>query len=194
MNTFTSRTIIPEIEVKIHVKKEDVVNMIQIRIKRSLTEEEREEVWNQFRQTENWFDVFPEEDADQDFANPSYLYNTHFVEDVQDVIQNEVEAIVNESFQNQFENLFEASLEEVIQTLTLPKEEPITFDNLAQQSQKRIQDENVKNGLARCANESKAKSIQKWKQHYLKTHILLPEELCGETREKFLAHIDTFFQ
>jgi hypothetical protein len=43
----------------------------------------------------------------------------------------------------------------------------ITLDNIESRTQKEIQDENVKNGLARCANEKKDKSIEKWKNNYI---------------------------
>ena len=43
----------------------------------------------------------------------------------------------------------------------------ITLENIKFHTQKRIQDENVNNGLARCANEVRDKSIKKWKKNYI---------------------------
>ena len=43
----------------------------------------------------------------------------------------------------------------------------ITLENIESYTQKRIQDENVNNGLARCANEVRDKSIKKWKKNYI---------------------------
>lgn len=47
----------------------------------------------------------------------------------------------------------------------------ITLENIESRTQKEIQDENVKNGLARCANEKKDKSIEKWKNNYINENI-----------------------
>ena len=51
--------------------------------------------------------------------------------------------------------------------LGIPKMDEITLENIESHTKERIQDENVNNGLARCANESKDKSIEKWKKNYI---------------------------
>ena len=53
----------------------------------------------------------------------------------------------------------------------------ITWDNIESHTKEQIQNENVKNGLARCDNELKKKSVTKWRNNYLKIHnINLSEE------------------
>ena len=61
----------------------------------------------------------------------------------------------------------------------------ITLDNIESHTQKRIQDENVKNGLARCANELKDKSIEKWKNNYIESRT--QKEIQDENVKNGLA-------
>jgi hypothetical protein len=90
--------------------------------------------------------------------------------------------------------------------------EPITLESLEAQeyTQKRIQDENVKYGLARCSRECKQKSIAKL-HNFLSTHnarapsndickILLDEDKplhyvypVGKTKDDFVAYVYNFF-
>ena len=51
--------------------------------------------------------------------------------------------------------------------VSIPKMDEITLENIEFHTKERIQDENVNNGLARCANELKDKSIEKWKKNYI---------------------------
>jgi hypothetical protein len=84
----------------------------------------------------------------------------------------------------------------------------ITLESLETEyyTQKEIQDENVKYGLARCANETKEKSIQKLRNYLLTPkqpmtcRIRLdsdsPLEYCypiGKTKSDLVAHIYSFF-
>ncbi len=73
--------------------------------------------------------------------------------------------------------------------------------NLHEYTQKQIQDENVRMGEARCANESRAKSEAKFISAWNKQHstcqftidgkeYLIP---VGKSREDFVKHILDFF-
>ena len=57
-----------------------------------------------------------------------------------------------------------------IDSLEIPRDIPfeITLDNLNKYPKKRLQDENVKYGLARCENETKDKTINKLTGHFEK--------------------------
>jgi hypothetical protein len=92
----------------------------------------------------------------------------------------------------------------------------ITLESLKTEfyTQKQIQDENVKYGLARCKNETKAKSLQKLTQ-FLSTVkpadscSVKPADSCsiqinndmpinykypvGKTKDELIAHIYNFF-
>jgi len=86
--------------------------------------------------------------------------------------------------------------------------EPITLASLESEyyTQKRIQDENVKYGLARCQNETKEKSLLKLRNHL---HSIKHNESCeikldddkpliyvfplGKTKGDLVAHIYKFF-
>ena len=61
----------------------------------------------------------------------------------------------------------------------------ITLENIESHTQKQIQDENVKNGLARCANELKDKSIEKWKNNYIESRT--QKEIQDENIKNGLA-------
>ena len=61
----------------------------------------------------------------------------------------------------------------------------ITLENIEFHTQKRIQDENVNNGLARCANELKDKSIEKWKNNYIESRT--QKEIQDENIKNGLA-------
>jgi hypothetical protein len=51
----------------------------------------------------------------------------------------------------------------------------ITWDNVESHTKEEIQNENVKNGLARCANELKETSVEKWRKNYIKQQVTLQE-------------------
>jgi hypothetical protein len=51
----------------------------------------------------------------------------------------------------------------------------ITWENIELHTKEQIQNENVKNGLARCDNELKEKSIEKWRKNYIKQQLTLQE-------------------
>jgi hypothetical protein len=75
--------------------------------------------------------------------------------------------------------------------------------NLQEYTQKQIQDENVRMGEARCANESRAKSeakfISAWNKYYPTCQFIMDgkEYLIpipvGKSREDFVKHILDFF-
>jgi hypothetical protein len=85
---------------------------------------------------------------------------------------------------------------------------PITLNSLDTEyyTQKEIQDENVRLGLARCANETKDKSIQKLRNYLLSPKpsvackIQLDSDMpldykypVGKTKSDLVAHIYAFF-
>ena len=51
----------------------------------------------------------------------------------------------------------------------------ITCENIESHTKEQIQNENVKNGLARCDNELKEKSVKKWRENHNKEQTHLQE-------------------
>ena len=51
----------------------------------------------------------------------------------------------------------------------------ITCENIESHTKEQIQNENVKNGLARSAKESKEKSVKKWRKNYIKQNVTFQE-------------------
>ena len=86
-------------------------------------------------------------------------------------------------------------------------EEQITLESLETTlyTQKQIQDENVKNGMARCANETKDKSLAKLRTYLLMqkeqhVKIQLDRDICldftypvGKTKQDLLYVLYEFF-
>jgi hypothetical protein len=181
---------IPATSAKLSLSKQLVKQTLEKRTGRSISAEEWTNLWEEFRQSKNWFEVFPSESFKVGLRmyghSDELLYNECFEKPVQEVIQS--------TFNNLWENLFAAALDAAEESI-LTKEEPITLENIESQTQKRIQDENVKNGLARCKRETKEKTIQKWKEWYFKKHVLISDvELPkGKTREDLETHIQQFF-
>jgi hypothetical protein len=105
--------------------------------------------------------------------------------------------IVSDVWFNVLDDALKNDLDKAAAAFIVKEEETeITLANVENQTQKRIQDENVRNGLARCANESKKKSIEKWKRNYfLMEHnldiqnVVLPE---GKSEEDFMKHLEAF--
>ena len=75
--------------------------------------------------------------------------------------------------------------------------------NLKEYTQKQIQDENVKLGEARCANETREKLEAKFIKAYNKSNMCdfimdnknysIPLPPVGKSREDFIKHILDFF-
>lgn len=157
--------------IKLTITKQQVIGELSKRLQRTITEKEANDIWERFQTSNDWYNTFPEDAMKRrgirmytadDYQN----YCELFQESIQKVIQETGSYIFNELW----ERLFEEELYQIRRTLEQSPEESITLENVEQQTQKRIQDENVKHGLARCANETKKKSIEKWKEHYFQTH------------------------
>jgi hypothetical protein len=72
---------------------------------------------------------------------------------------------------------------------------PITLEDLETKffTKKQIQDENVRLGLARCANEKKAKSIAKLRAQLMATRVVPPPPsllLPSDAQTEFTTFID----
>lgn len=181
---------VPATTVKLSLSKQLVKETLEKRTGRSLSAEDWDTLWNEFQHSKNWFEVFPSESFKVGLRmyghSDEMFFNECFEKPVQEVIQS--------TFDNVWEDLFAVALDAAAESI-LTKEEPITLENIETQTQKRIQDENVKNGLARCKRETKEKTIQKWKEWYFKKHVLISntELPKGKTRGDLESHIQQFF-
>lgn len=197
-DTFEYEITIPETTALIQITKAQIVDEIETRVGRPLTDTEQETAWNDFRQSSDFCDVFAETLREQGIpcmGASGLSYRDNFEEDVETAIQDTVDEI----FSDRFSDFFGNSLDTIAEEIKVPHAEEtaveeITWTNIESQSQARIQDENVKNGLARYAKEVKQKSIDKWKAHYVNTRILgsavvLPD---GKSKEDLVKHIAAY--
>jgi hypothetical protein len=192
---FEYEIIIPETTAKITLTKETVVKNIENNIGRSLTEKEGISVWNKIKCSDDFYGIFPEYARSNGInyhgASDYQLYCDSFEQDVKKGIQDSVDGV----FSNLWDNFLERALDDIASELETKKNvEEITWDNIESQTQERIQDENVKNGLARCAKELKKTSIKKWREHYVNTHIIdssvtLPN---GKNKDDLVKNIITY--
>jgi len=201
-STFLYDIVVPETTAKIILTKEDIVAAVKKRLGRILTAEEESTVWTKIKTTDNWYDIFPRyaEESGIHVYGASELYHEVFQEGVEKAIQN----TIYDDFANLWDNLLERALDEVTEGLDEEEEaeeegeveasEELTWTNIESQTQTRIQDENVKNGLARCANEKKQRSIDKWRRHYVETKILGADMSVpsGTTKEELIEHTLAF--
>lgn len=170
MDTFEYEITIPESTALITIKKAQIVEDIENRVGRVLSEEQRTSVWDKFRQSDEFYDAFAEYFREQGIpcqGAHGLNYNELFKNSINKAIQD----TVDQDFSNYWEDLFGNSLDEIADDLKDNKDE-ITWDNIESHSQSRIQDENVKNGLARCQKELKKTSVKKWRENYVNTHII----------------------
>jgi hypothetical protein len=193
-STFEYEITIPETTALIKITKEDIVDDIENRVGRTLSEEEKKSVWDDFRNSDDFNDIFCENLREQGIPcqGASCLnYDDYFRQGVEISIQH----AVDQDFLNYWEDFFGNSLDEIADELKDKNNiEEITWDNIESHTQTRIQDENVKNGLARCAKELKKTSIRKWKEHYVNTHIInstvvLPN---GKNKEELVKNIISY--
>jgi len=232
-DTFEYEITIPETTALIQITKEQIVDEIEDRLERPLSKEEKDRVWDDFRHSDDFYDIFAELFREQGIpcmGASGLSYRQYFEEDVEEAIQSTVDEIFSHCWNDFFGNSLDTIAEEIKETaaeetaaeetaaeetkgeekvteetkageppavtpaIEAAVEEPITWANVESQSQIRIQDENVKNGLARCANEKKQKSIDKWRTHYVNTHILgsavvLPD---GKSKEDLVKQISAY--
>jgi len=193
-STFEYEITIPETTALIKITKEDIVDDIENRVGRTLSEEEKKSVWDDFRNSDDFNDIFCENLREQGIpcqGASGLNYDDYFRQGVEISIQH----AVDQDFLNYWEDFFGNSLDEIADELKDKNNiEEITWDNIESHTQTRIQDENVKNGLARCAKELKKTSIRKWKEHYVNTHIInstvvLPN---GKNKEELVKNIISY--
>jgi hypothetical protein len=236
-DTFTYEITIPETTALIQITKEQIVDEIEDRLERPLSKEEKDRVWDDFRHSDDFYDIFAELFREQGIpcmGASGLSYRQYFEPDVETAIQSTIDEIFSHCWNDFFGNSLDTIAEEIKESaaeetkeeekateeskaeepphvapaievaaeeppavapaIEAAVEEPITWANVESQSQIRIQDENVKNGLARCANEKKHKSIDKWRAHYVNTHILgsavvLPD---GKSKEDLVKQISAY--
>jgi len=174
---FEYEVTIPKTTAQIKISKDQVVLDIEKRIERSLSDEEKNKVWNVFCQSDDFHDVFAEYFREQGIpclGAQGFDYDNYFKEAVETAIQD----TMNECFSECWKDFFGNSLEEIANdikksgNINTVEEDKITWENIESHTQIRIQDENVKNGLARCKKENKKTSIKKWKKNYINTNII----------------------
>jgi hypothetical protein len=197
-STFEYEITIPETTAVIQITKDEIVEDIEHRVGRNLTDEEKKKVWDDFRNSDDFRDIFCEilrEEGIPCLGASGLSYSEYFEEDVEKAIQD----TVDENFRHCWEGFFDNSLEEIANEIKDNEADKknideITWDNIESHTQERIQDENVKNGLARCAKELKKTSVRKWKEHYVNTHIvnstvILPN---GKNKDEMIKNIISY--
>ena len=184
---------------ELRVEKKTIINTVSSRVGRQLTDTEADKVWKEIKHGDDWYGMFPSWAA----KNSVNMYGSddrmNYAEMFKEDIETAANKIVNDIWNNVFESVLESDLDKAAADLYIDEsEKEITLANVEKQTQKRIQDDNVQNGLARCANETKAKSIEKWKRNYfLMEHnldiqnITLPD---GKTEEDLIKHLEAFVQ
>jgi len=181
---------IPEMTAKLSLRKEEVVAKIEGHIGRALSEEQGRAVWSSIKKSNNWYGIFPgyaEEFGIHVYGDNDQLYNECFEEGAKKAVQESIDG----TFSDLWDNLLEKALAEAVETIDQEGEE-ISWENIESQTKTRIQDENVKNGDARCARELKETSIKKWRKHYIGSNIIgsIPG---GKKKDDLIAHILAFF-
>ena len=182
---------------ELRIKKKIIVNAVSNRVGRPLTDTEADKVWKEIKHRDDWYSMFPSWAA----QNGVHMYGSddsiNYAEMFKEDIETAANKTVNDVWENVFENVLDSDLDKAVADLHVDEsEEEITLANVDKQTQKCIQEDNVRNGLARCANETKKKSIEKWKRNYfLMEHnldiqnIALPD---GKTEEDFIKHLEEF--
>ena len=183
-------------EAKICVEKAQIVKAVSSRVGRNLTAAETDKVWKEIKHGDDWYGMFPSWAA----KNGIHMYNAddkmNYAEIFKEDIETAVNKVVNNIWENVLEDVLSTDLDKAAAGLCSEEPDEITLANIESQTQKRIQEDNVRNGLARCANETKKKSVEKWKRNYfLMQHnldiqnVTLPE---GKTEEDLIKHLEAF--
>ena len=176
-STFEYEVTIPETTSQIKISKDQIVDDIEKRIERSLSDEEKNKVWDDFCQSDDFRDVFAEYFREQGYpcqGAEGLDYAIYFKEAVETAIQNTIDDCFSEYWKDFFGNSLEEIANDIKKSYNTKtvEEDKITWENIESYTQTRIQDENVKNGLARCKRENKETSIKKWKKNYINTNII----------------------
>jgi hypothetical protein len=167
-DVFEYKIRIPEMTSKIVVKKRHLMEKLGSAF--------TEEAWKEFKRSDEWLRTFPRYAAaigvNYYGAEDGDLYKGFFKHGVKGAVRRSI----RDDMANLFDDLFPEALSaaaaasaEAEEAAKAAAAEPdsITLENIEKQTKKRIQEDNVKNGLARCANETKEKSIEKWKAYYM---------------------------
>jgi hypothetical protein len=189
---FNYEIIIPETIAKITLTKEQVVKKIEELSGKTLSEDEGNKAWRKIKRSDDFYSTFCEYAKTRGvyyYGSSDYqLYGDCFEEGVKKAIQDSIDG----DFLNLWDNLLERALDDISSKLKTEKinVEEITWENIASHTKKQIQDENVKNGLPRCENEIKLKSINKWRENYVKTHIIKDVVLPnGKDKDELIKNI-----
>jgi len=163
-DVFEYKIRIPERISKVVIKKKDLAE----RLGTGFTDE----VWKEFKRSDEWLRTFPRYAA----AIGVNYYGTERRDLYKEFFKHGVKGAIRRSIRDDMANLFDELFPEAFADAAIATAEAaaeaaaataITLENIEKQTKKRIQDDNVKNGLARCANETKDKSIEKWKAYYM---------------------------
>jgi hypothetical protein len=161
-DVFVYKIRIPEMTSKIIVKKKHLMEKLGTAF--------TEEAWKEFKRSDEWLRMFPRYAAaigvNYYGAEDGDLYKGFFKHGVKVAVRRSIRAHMANLFDDIFPQALSAAAEAAAAEAAAA-EDAITLDNIEKQTKKRIQDDNVKNGLARCANETKEKSIEKWKAYYM---------------------------
>jgi len=183
---------VPETTAKITLTKAQVVKRLEELIGRTLSEQEGNKAWRKIKRSDDFYGTFCEYARSRGIhyygASDYQLYGDCFEEGVKKAIQDSIDG----DFLNLWDNLLERALDDISSKLKTEKinVEELTWENIELHTKKRIQDENVKNGLPRCENELKWKSIKKWREHYVKTYIIKDVVLPnGKDKDKLIENI-----
>ena len=171
-DVFEYKIRIPERISKIIIKKKDLVEKLGAGF--------TDEAWKEFKCSEEWLTTFPRYAA----AIGINYYGTEGRDLYKEFFKQGVKGAIRRSIRDDMTNLLDELFPEALVVAAIAAEaaaiaaegaaieagaaeDAITLENIEKQTKKRIQDDNVKNGLARCANETKDKSIEKWKAYYM---------------------------
>jgi hypothetical protein len=188
---------IPAMDASVSLCKREVVAELEDRMGRRLSEEEGLAAWNHLQATSNWEEMFPEDGRDAPnlykykfLIKESETFKTFFKQ----AVEEGVKKTLDQHMADGWSKMLTEGLAEV--QAKLEEDVPLTLETLESATQKRIQDENVKHGLARCKRETKDKSIQKWKEWYFSTRIQIPENELpeGKTKEDLIRAIEAFYK
>lgn len=193
-DTFVYSFTVPATSTTLRLSKVDLVRTLEERLGRPITAEEGVRVWNELRASDAWYKTFPSYAE----TRGMHIYGASDYEFYMEAFEPHITGVVQEIVEKRFADVWADCFMEQLDSMEAGLRGEITFDTVEEYTQKQIQDDNVRNGLARCANETKAKSVEKWKKNYLQTRLaiqapgadLLP---AGKTADDFLSHVASFF-
>jgi hypothetical protein len=141
-----------------------------------------------------WYKTFPAYAE----TRGMHIYGASDYEFYMEAFEPHITGVVQEIVTRRFADVWADCFVEELDAMEERLRGTITFDTVEQYTQKHIQDDNVRNGVARCANETKAKSVEKWKKNYLQKRLAIqapgPDLLpSGKTADDFMSHVASFF-